>query len=302
MVKKKKSVDNSKRNLLVGVVVLVVLFTFAYYAGGYGDVSRESGLGSGGIFGESDYDRGSAAGVADAENGNSFDDSDPESSIAGFVLGDTEGGDCGGLCGVGEICSAGTCVPDGVTCFPACLEGEECTAGVCTPQAGACSDESCRNADPNFPYCENDVCVACIDDANKDGCSSPPNTVCDETTNTCVECVDGNDCGGLLCDTTVNQCVECITDDDCASRNCQLDHTCEPIGDGTCTTEGEDCPDSIDGNPQVCDGMFCVLVTCAPGNGFCLYDQDCQCRDGEESATCEGVNIITGGTCSWAGA
>jgi len=50
VVKKKKSVSkkNNKnsfnRNILIGVVVLVILFTFAYYGGGYERVDNTGGL------------------------------------------------------------------------------------------------------------------------------------------------------------------------------------------------------------------------------------------------------------------
>ncbi len=291
MAKKKKSVkkSNFERNIILWILVVVLLFAFAYYAGGYERVDDTGGLNQVSGFVEFAEFLGSGfAGFVEDVGG------DPNCNNNLICDPGEDAVSCPGDCViVGPCNNDGTCDPgeDAATCPGDCMDDGN----------DGCTNEECRNADPNLPYCENDVCVACVDEANKDGCSSPPYTVCDTTTNTCVECNDGNDCGGLLCDTSrvVNACVECITDDDCDSNNCRQDSTCEPIGSGgACDTFGEDCPTE----GEVCDGEFCVLVNCADNTGFCQFDQDCQCRDGEESATCVGGGRFTSGTCSWAGA
>jgi hypothetical protein len=93
-----------------------------------------------------------------------------------------------------------------------------------------------------------------------DSACSVPTPVCNETTDTCVECLAAADCttgAKDKCDAASNTCVECVETTDCASpRAARCDG-------GTCVKcESNDDCDHISGK-GICDGGACVKCTIA---------------------------------------
>ena len=162
------------------------------------------------------------------------------------------------FCNGSETCDNGTCYPG----FDPCMQkaaGASAPAAygpVCDEATDSCveciADDNCTNEAE--PYCVNNTCVACRNDADCDNgtfcdgaetCDNgtcypgqPPCQgdlpLCDEDNDTCVECFDDGDCAGdnntPLCNGVM--CVECIVDADCGN-----DETCE---DGVCATQACD--------------------------------------------------------------
>jgi hypothetical protein len=277
VVKKKKSVSRGKkvsksrnnfnRNLLIGVVVLVLLFTFAYYGGGYERVDRTGGLNQ--VSGS--FDLGFFTDMADGMADVFFVDEN--------TLGDTLNVGVGASscfrdsdCFTGEICSAGACIP-GCNVDDDCMTGELCNTGMCEP--GCNEDNDCLSGiicapirDPSsFPPTYTNKCVEC-DPNNNRGCPRFRNDVM-------------NICDGQSRDDP--QCVQCI-----------FDSTCEAIIDpvlgfstlpqcsvyGLCTFFGECAGDfACVGDPN---GAICDKSSSNPSDWACV-----ECRDGR-NGDCNG--------------
>lgn len=105
-------------------------------------------------------------------------------------------------------------------------------------------------------------------------CESPT-PVCDESTSTCVACLDDTDCSDSSprCDTTTNTCGPCTESTQCAARS---DDT--PL----CDTDGGACVQCL--QTSDCDGTSCnprtqACTESAPGSvGICEpceADEDC---------------------------
>lgn len=190
---------------------------------------------------------------------------------------------CGGMTPVCDASvSGGECVQ--------CLATSDCAAGVCDPGTNTCvecfdsaggtsTDSGCTGASP---ICDESappaVCVECTMDSHCPG-------ICDETTNTCVTCLDdtaggmddGCSAGATVCDdsTAGGECVEC--EDDAASG---MDNGCAgaaPICDASaaggptcvaCADSGTGVDDGCGGSTTVCD----VSDPAAPVCVSCLDD------------------------------
>ncbi len=192
-----------------------------------------------------------------------------------------------GCSAVLNACSDGTCVD--------CTADGDCGPdAVCDATAGACvecvDDNDCAPSD----VCQqaSSTCIECVNDmpvgALDTGCSNtnpvcveggpqaprcrsceidddcPGNQLCEESTNTCIECVDDAatgldagcdanlpacagsgagaicvaclvdaDCSAGVCDSSVPRCAECLTD-----ANCSGDDTCDAVS-GVCIPPGD---------------------------------------------------------------
>jgi hypothetical protein len=122
------------------------------------------------------------------------------------------------------------------------------------------------------PACDesSDTCVECLIEQD---CTGATNTKCDTTTNTCVECLMPADCstaGAARCE--AGACVECKGNDDCthiAGKGVCDGGTCVQ-----CTVEDETPCAGKSCNPatKVCSTTTIGSVgTCAP----CLADSEC---------------------------
>ena len=92
-----------------------------------------------------------------------------------------------------------------------------------------------------------------------DGACETPTPVCDESDDTCVECLEEQDCTGTekKCDTDARACVECLGSEDCSNA------AAAKCDGGACVEcENNDDCGHIDGK-GVCDNGTCVECTVA---------------------------------------
>lgn len=131
--------------------------------------------------------------------------------------------------------SGAACSGDEPACATAGAEQGHCV--VCT----AAYEEACTGA---TPVCDESTytCVGCIESAD---CTDVATPVCDTATKTCVPCASDAECATGHCDTatdaTKGQCVDCNDDGDCATdQHCDA-HACvdDPTGDGGAGTGGD---------------------------------------------------------------
>lgn len=80
--------------------------------------------------------------------------------------------------------------------------------------------------------------------------------ICNEDAETCVECLETEDCEEALCDTESNKCVQCLENADCIETDASL---CDA---GTCSscTQDDDCTHLSD--TPVCDEVSGTCVEC----------------------------------------
>ncbi len=213
-----------------------------------------------------------------------------------------DSGDCGenapacqqNLC---VACSAG----DNFGCpseTPWCLAGDEPQSNTCVE----CLDnQDCPNG---TPICENNQCIPCSldDDA---GCAQQSAPRCLEGVvpdeNTCVQCLDFEDCNNETPFCVDNGCVECTQASHCETTELPV---CD--GSGTCTGCG--------GNPDcarfpslpICDTSTGICEQCttnthctSPNASVCdLGTLSCsQCDDNDDCAHISGRNVCDDGLC-----
>lgn len=162
----------------------------------------------------------------------------PAGSDAGSGAGASSGPSAGDCCG-GESCTepeVADCVCGGDSF---CCEGWDasCAAQVEELGCGSCSGpaadpepgQSCGAVvcDASAPLCADETCVQCVDDND---CAEhfPDLPVCIE--GDCGECHQDSDCDALFSGEYPycigGLCAECLEDADCASNTC-VDGTCE---------------------------------------------------------------------------
>lgn len=189
------------------------------------------------------------------------------------------------LCAFSVQASASVIVPD-VPSTPAPL--------TCT------TDDDC--ADDGL-YCNGDeVCDAGECASTGDPCAFVPDSVpaivsgqvCDEESDTCVECLDDGDCSGA--DVCVNKfCVECGDDGDCIDDGdpCNGNEVCSQ---NQCVSEGNPCqPGEICVPAAPAAAPPAVLPPPPPPPYSCVEcDNDTQCDDGR---FCTGYEQCLSNTC-----
>lgn len=201
------------------------------------------------------------------------------------------------------------------------------------PGNGGCGDNSGQ-------YCNGAALCAPCDTATKCGpsCSpcglSTPNCININSTYTCVECVDDNQCKGVCdsthtckgeckvdgdcpngrCDPTDNMCRGCNDDGDCPNGRCDLtDNVCRGCNDdadcpntGRCdltVNECRGCNDDGDcSNGQVCDEPSATCVQCTedkhcPDNQVCAPELH-ECRECNADTDCERGESCSNHACS----
>jgi outer membrane exchange protein TraA len=169
---------------------------------------------------------------------------------------------------------------NGQPSFPDLTQCKQCNRTFANqPGNGDCGKDSGQ-------YCNAAALCAPCDTATKCGpsCSpcglSTPYCVNVNSTYTCVECSDDNQCKGL-CDDATNSCKgECKVDGDCPNGRCDLtDNMCRGCNDDA------DCPGG-----QVCDESAFTCVQCTedthcPNGQVCATDLH-QCRECSVDADC----------------
>ncbi len=116
-------------------------------------------------------------------------------------------------------------------------------------------DGTCEGATPECDE-TSDTCVECLD--SNSHCEAPT-PACDPGAHECVECVENGDCAEGVCDPATHQCVECLENENCdeTSPFCDPDHFCAECLKTT------DCTD-----PQA---SLCDAGSCSP----CQSNADC---------------------------
>lgn len=223
--------------------------------------------------------------------------------------------DCDG-CGTRriEICICDT----NVDCGPCsrCVTDKNVCVSTCAPPL-ICSEEcgGCAECDSENPCSGGKICAGCK-------CSCPPSAPYQNENGQCVTCaVDGHcppchkctpqgcipiNCPGSVCDPTTNDCVECISRTDCKKDNeCCEDKKCVCCPgyhrdvNGNCVPDGckndGDCAEceTCDVPTGKCKPLICPPgQVCVPGKG-CLPICDCENPLCDNQSPCIRLNETT---------
>jgi hypothetical protein len=183
-------------------------------------------------------------------------------AAAGFG-GETAGGDSSG--GTGNGGASGNAATGGSGTAGAGGHGGGATAGggsAGLSGAPAC-DGDCKGSTPVCDEATN-TCVQCLEKAD---CESPK-PACDAATNTCVECTATTDCKDSskpFCDPAAQQCIACLKQADCTGA------TASACNAGVCKACTVDAECSNIAGKGVCDAGTCVQCT---GQKFTACGQD----------------------------
>ena len=133
-----------------------------------------------------------------------------------------------------------------------------------------------------------------------DGACGGATSACDSTTNTCVECVTGEDCKAPrpACDVQTNTCVECVDKGDCSGAKPACD-----VATNTCV-ECSASTDCKDGTKPLCDTTANHCVAClkqadctAATASACNAGVCSACTKDEECSNISGRGVCDAGTC-----
>lgn len=225
--------------------------------------------------------------------------SDPAQQLCGGVCVDTDTdtqhcGQCGGVCGTGQICELGSCItpcPEGQTpcdgvCVTLATDPDNCgfCDNVCVfaNSSATCVEGTCTlgACDSGFGNCNGEPSDGCETDLSGDlgECGSCDN-VCPTPANATATCEDG-ECG-FVCETGFGDC------DADPATGCEQDLLTDPDHCGSCDFECPAGPNEV----ATCTGGVCG-AECAPGFSHCGEDESCCvagfCLDG----------VCVGGICS----
>jgi|SRR6188768_1625334 len=181
------------------------------------------------------------------------------------VGGETAGGDSSGGVGNGGAAGSGATSGDGASGMGAGGRGGGANGGGGAAGSGGAPpcDGDCKGSTPVCDEATN-TCVECLD---KGDCKSPK-PACDAATNTCVECTATTDCKDSskpFCGTTANHCVACLKQADCTMP------TASACNAGVCAACTQDADCSNIAGKGVCDAGTCVQCT---GKKFAACGQD----------------------------
>ena len=189
---------------------------------------------------------------------------------AAGVGGETAGGDSSGGTGNGGAAGSGATSGDGTAAGASGHSGGSAAGSGAAGMSGAppC-DGDCMGSTPVCDEATN-TCVECL---AKGDCKSPK-PACDTVTNTCVECTTKTDCSDAakpVCDTKAHACVACLADADCK------DPSAARCDQGTCTpcTDKAQCTHLA--GKSVCDLSQGQCVQCTGSDyGACGKDSASQ--------------------------
>ncbi|RME37020.1 MAG: hypothetical protein D6788_10395 [Planctomycetota bacterium] len=218
--------------------------------------------------------------------------------------------DDGLFCTATDVCGGGTCNGSGSPCAAGLVCDElndqcvECLVDADCDDANVCTDDTCVlnvcQHTPNTLPCDDglfcttgDTCSNGVCTGGPSPCADPTLPLCNELTNSCVECFVNADCDDG------NPC----TDDFCTIGICQSFPNTSPCDDGlfctandvctngVCVGSGDPCPGLLcDETNDQCvecftvsdcpdDGIACTVDACV--NGVCRHDpSDALCDDG----------------------
>ncbi|MGD2110650.1 MAG: M4 family metallopeptidase [Phycisphaerae bacterium] len=229
-----------------------------------------------------------------------------ESAIDNVVITAEEGCDIDDDCDdqnpcTDDVCDAGDCVYTNNT--DPCDDGDDCTIN------DTCADGACESGPPmpcdDGEYCNGaETCVAGSCTSGTYPCGAQ---LCDEVTDTCVDCFgdgdcdDGEYCNGeetcvagacvagsapcapQICDEVNDTCDECVENEDCDDTlYCNGLETCAA---GTCVAGvAPDCDDSVTCTVDTCDEGADVCVN-TPDDGACDNTLFCDGNEWCDAAT-----------------
>ncbi len=202
-------------------------------------------------------------------------------------------------------CQQNQCVPCSISDNAGCMgDTPLCLAGV-TPEKNACVQ--CIDSDDcggDTPVCENNQCIPCstTDDT---GCTDEESPRCFEGAvpeeNTCVACLNADDCSDdrPLC--VENACLECESNLECPESDASL---CDPTGTCSGCAADEDCDhiqdanrcDTENGQCEEClENVHCpdpAAARCDDNScGQCVTNEDCAHIDGRGVCGDDGVCV-----------
>lgn len=242
--------------------------------------------------------------------------------------------DDGNYCTVNDQCLGGLCVGTGERCTTApniyCNESNDScvqclTEAECADDANPCTDLECvdgvcqftnntASCDDNQFCTANDVCSngTCV--GSGDPC---PGELCNEDTDTCVECLDSTNCNDQnFC--TTDACISgtcqftnntevcddgrfCTVNDICSGGTCDGDDRCPE----QCDEENDQCVECLTVNDCVDDANPCTDLACVSGacqftnNTAACDDGDiCTTNDSCSGGVCGGSNACPGQICN----
>lgn len=276
------------------------------YSGGSSGVGGDAGSGGSTAGKGGKGGRGGSAGSAGSSSGG--EGAAASAGEGGGAGGPEHGGtagtvELGGAAGAGGTesacpggCGAGTpvCDEDSGTCVE-CLEHTDCGAGA-TPYCAAANecvaclgDDDCES--PAAAHCSAGACTGC---GSSTQCEHlPGTTVCDTSSDTCVECTAGDEsaCAGNSCNPATNTCTTtplgsvdicepCLADSECADAP---GNRCVPMEFNGAARPGGFCLPRAAGG---CTAPLTVTYSTASLSGaasesYCGIDQD--------TVTCEAV-------------
>lgn len=232
--------------------------------------------GQGGSSGTGGAESGGSGGMASSEA------SEGTTASSGGTGGDGTGGMAGEASGGSGGESGGAGGTGGATGGAGGVGGGSGGTGGTPPCAGACEGAT--------PVCDeqSDTCVECLHTVD---CEEG---VCDADTMECVQCLGSEDCDGELCDTEARLCVECLGNADCddpAASTCDTG-VCSPCVDnedcahlsGTTVCDDGECVQCTIAEEAVCEGTSCdpATLTCTETEvgsvddcGRCAADSEC---------------------------
>ncbi len=180
-----------------------------------------------------------------------------------------------GVCGGDDPCPGQFCIEATGNCVE-CLSAADCheDANVCTTKvcsSGVCgfinNTALCNDGDfcTATDTCQNGTCVG-----SGDPC---PGQLCNETTNTCVECLTVADC-----EDDGNPCTDTV----CVNGSCGDVNNTATCNDGFACTVNDQCSGGLcSGSPRNCDDSInCTLDTCEEPTGCVHTPDDGACDDG----------------------
>ncbi|MEK6675879.1 MAG: hypothetical protein AABZ47_09530, partial [Planctomycetota bacterium] len=199
------------------------------------------------------------------------------------------------FCTLTDDCSGGVCVGS----------GDPCPGQLCNEITNACVDcltnADCNDGNP----CTDDICLvgACTTVNNSVSCNDGMFCTLLDTCSDGVCVGAGTPCPGQLCNESTDTCVDCLTNADCDDANLCTDDSCTG---GLCsnTNNTVSCDDGLFCTAtDACSGGAC-LGTGSPCTGgqfcnetldscvTCLIDTDC-----DDANLCTNDTCLAGGVC-----
>ncbi|MBI5610891.1 MAG: hypothetical protein HY902_18575 [Deltaproteobacteria bacterium] len=183
--------------------------------------------------------------------------------------------DDGNACTSGDSCASGICKAGGAK---KCDDGDPCTADSCAASTGVCAHTA-------IAACMKSPCASAAD------CSS--GQVCDDNTNSCVQCASHAGCKSL--------CGLCIATTCVAATPCTSSVQCKAEGKVCAADLGLCAPCNVSADCGG-SGATCVAHLCVAAPQSCTSDTQCAAVCSSKTKTCVQCNVSADcGSGGWCG-